>query len=238
MASPRRVLALLLGIQLAAAGGLVRAESGLIGFEAASGARPPPPWQVVAERRQRPPQFDVVEQEGRRVLMVYAADAEGRLEHPLTLATDAPLRLTWRWRVDEHAAEADLAQPERDDHALRLCVRIAPDPERAGERTRRGLAALLGGATRHVLCYLWDARYPSGHMAWAADETMRLIVLRGNETATGRWQFETRDPLADYRAQFGAEPKTLEALWVSARTKATRARSLAYLADLSLAREP
>lgn len=238
MAKPCRILPVLFGIPLVAAGASAWAQSVLIGFEAASGARPPPPWQVIAERRQRPPQFDVVEQEGHRVLMVYAADAEGRLEHPLALPTDAPLRLTWRWRVDEHAVEADLAQPERDDHALRLCVRIAPDPERAGERTRRGLAALLGGATRHLLCYLWDARYPAGHMAWAADETTRLIVLRGNETATGRWQFETRDLLADYQEQFGAEPRTLEAVWVSARTKATRARSLAYLADLSLAREP
>lgn len=217
---------------------LVRAEAGLVGFESATSARPPPPWQLVAERRQRPPQFDVVAQEGSKMLMVYSADAHGRLEHPLMLAAGNALRLNWRWRVDEHPAEADLAQPERDDHALRLCLRIAPDPERPGKPIRRGLAGLLARGTRHTLCYLWDARYPAGHMAWADDETVRLIVLRGNETATGRWQFETRDVLADYREQFGAEAKTIEALWVSTRTDGTRARSLAYLADLSLSAEP
>lgn len=104
------------------------------------------------------------------------------------------------------------------------------NPARPGRSSRRG--------TRHTLCYLWDGRYPAGHLAWADDETTRLIVLRGNETAAGRWQFETRDVLADYREQFGAEAKTIEALWVSTRTNGTRARSLAYLADLSLSAEP
>ncbi|MDW8479330.1 MAG: hypothetical protein RML12_05140 [Xanthomonadales bacterium] len=31
------------------------AQEVLVGFEQASGARPPPPWQVVAGRRHRPP---------------------------------------------------------------------------------------------------------------------------------------------------------------------------------------
>lgn len=235
---PLRFLAPLLALPLLAAEPLARAEDGLVGFEAATGSRPPPPWQVLAERRLRPPQYDVVEQEGRKVLMIYAADAEGRLEHPLAATAGDSLRLSWRWRVDEHAPEADLGDPARDDHALRVCARIAPDPERAGERVRRGFAALLGGGTRHTLCYLWDGRYPAGHMAWSGDESTRLIVLRGSETPTGRWQFETRDLIADHREQFGAAAKAVEAVWVSARTSGTRARTLAYLADLSLVPAP
>ncbi|GIX33939.1 MAG: hypothetical protein KatS3mg125_1895 [Lysobacterales bacterium] len=228
----------LVTIPLLLATHLALAESGLVGFEAATDARPPPPWRLASERRQRPPQFDVIEQEGRKVLMVYSASAEGRLEQPLGLAPSESLRLNWRWRVDEHAQAGDLADPAKDDHALRLCVRVVPDPERAGERTRRGLAALLGGSLRHTLCYLWDARYPSGHLAWSADESTRLIVLRGAETPTGRWQYETRDLIADYRQHFGAEAKSVELLWLSARSSGTGARTLAFFADPELLSEP
>jgi hypothetical protein len=101
----------LVTIPLLLATHLALAESGLVGFEAATDARPPPPWRLASERRQRPPQFDVIEQEGRKVLMVYSASAEGRLEQPLGLAPSESLRLNWRWRVDEHAQAGDLADP-------------------------------------------------------------------------------------------------------------------------------
>ncbi|MDW8479329.1 MAG: DUF3047 domain-containing protein [Xanthomonadales bacterium] len=175
----------------------------------------------------------MIEQEGRRLLMVYAAEAEGRLEHPLDVGGSPGLRLSWRWRVDEHPRGAELGSDERDDHALRLCARIEPDPERPGERAARGLAVLLGGVGQS-LCYHWDPELPAGQLAWSADGNTRIVVLRGSETAPGSWQVETRDLFEDFRTQFGGEPQRLRMLWVSARTAGTRARSLGYLADLRI----
>jgi hypothetical protein len=203
-------------------------------FSAAEGSRPPEPWRLLTIRNQRPSQFDVVEQDGHRVLMVYSANAGASLSHPLDLDPDRYRTLVWRWRVDELPASGELGRRNRDDHAARLCVSFRPG---SGEGERgRAFFGLFGETVQPVeLCYAWDNRQPVGHVtAHATSERIGLLVLQSGEANARRWIDENRDLLADYRSYFDGEPARITGITLSSGTTNTGERALAWFGDIRL----
>jgi hypothetical protein len=160
-----------------------------------------------------------------------------------TLPAGSPAqRLAWRWRVEQPNLQADLRTKAGDDNAVKLCLLFdlpldaVPFVERQLLRLARSRSDdVLPAAT---LCYTWDARLPAGTLLDNPySRRVRSIVLRGAETAPGRWQAEARDVAADFLRAFGDEARTLPpllAVAVAGDADNTGAGSLAFVADLAL----
>jgi len=205
---------------------------------------PGPPWRVAGLPAQRLPltHFDIETVGGERVLAVSAAGSYGNLVHPLAGLPAAGHHLSWRWRLEQPLADADLRRREADDAALKVCALFDLPPDRLPflERQRLALARALSG--EHLpgatLCYVWDRRLPPGtvlHNAYSA--RLRWWVLRGPQDPLQRWASERRDLTADFLRAFGEESREvppLLAVAVGADADNTGGHSLAYVADLVL----
>lgn len=185
--------------------------------------------------------YSVVRQDGAAVLRIDARASYGNLVHTLPAGSSAQ-RLAWRWRVEQPNPQADLRTKAGDDNAVKLCLLFdlpldaVPFVERQLLRLARSRSAeLLPAAT---LCYTWDARLPAGTLLDNPySRRVRSIVLRGAETAPGRWQAEARDVAADFLRAFGDEARTLPpllAVAVAGDADNTGGTSLAFVADLVL----
>ncbi|MDT7836231.1 DUF3047 domain-containing protein [Aquabacterium sp. OR-4] len=241
---PRRLAGLLacalvslLAVTAGAAGGNVLKPWLGAGDQAAA------PWHVVGLPRQAKPftQFRVVALEGERVLRVEADQSYGNLVMAVPPDTAAH-SLSWRWRLDEANAQADLRRKDGDDSALKVCaffdepLSAVPFVERQLLRMARGLSSEpLPAAT---VCYVWDSRLaPGTTLVNAFTRRVRLIVLRGPESPLHRWHTEQRDIVADYMRLFGDETDSappLMGVGLGGDADNTHGRSLGHLADLSL----
>lgn len=216
----------------------------------------PAPWRFEGLPNQTLPatRFDVVEVDGRPVLRVTAEASYGNLVHPLaasdaageraSAAAAAPITLSWRWRVEQPVAGADLRSKAGDDTAVKVCALfdLPLDALPFWERQTMRLARSVSGQDlpAATLCYVWEASLAPGTvLPNAHSPRLRWVVLRGPESAPGRWLAERRDLRADFLRAFGdeaSETPPLRAVGVGADADNTGARGLAYVDQLALAR--
>lgn len=244
MADRRRVLTALRACAVLVASLFAAlAHASLADIDGGGGGPPPAPWQLRGLPQQKHPvtRFSRVELDGHGALRVQADASYGYLVHALPPGSAARW-LSWRWRVDEFNARADLRTREGDDAALKVCVifdlplEAVPFAERQLLRLARARSGEpLPAAT---LCYVWDARLAAGTVLDNAySRRVRWIVLRGADTGLSSWQSERRDLQADFLRAFGDESRSVPpvlAVAVGADADNTGGRSLAYLAGLRL----
>jgi hypothetical protein len=219
------------------------------------GANVPAPWRFEGLPEQTLPatRFDLVDLDGRRVLRVTAEGSYGNLVHPLPDAGDGPgaqvaqaaaaPTLSWRWRVEQPVAGADLRTKAGDDTAVKVCALfdLPLDALPFWERQTMRLARSLSGQDlpAATLCYVWDATLAPGTvLPNAHSPRLRWWVLRGPESSPGQWLAERRDLRADFLRAFGdeaSEMPPLRAIGVGADADNTGARGLAYVDALALA---
>ena len=217
------------------------ARAALAPIDGGAGSTPPAPWQLSLLPQQKEPvtRFVWVDVDGRAALRVQADRSYGNLVH--ALSPDTPVRtLSWRWRVDEPNARADLRTRDGDDAAIKVCVMFdlplaaVPFAERQLLRFARTRSDdPLPAAT---VCYVWDRLLPAGTVLDNAySRRVRWLVLRGPEAPLQRWQAEQRDLQADFLRLFGDETREVPpviGIGVAGDADNTGARSLAYLAGL------
>lgn len=218
--------------------GTARAEA-LAPLAGPPGAVPPAPWAFAGLPDQALPatRFMLERHEGATVLRVQAAASYGNLVHALVGVPAG--RLSWRWRVDQALAAADLRRREGDDVALKVCALFdmpraaVPFMERQLLRLAESRSAVaLPSAT---LCYAWDPSWPEGTLLPNAySRRVRYITLGGPLRA---WQTVRRDLAQDFIRAFGDESATvprLLAIAVGADADNTRGDSVGFIADLAL----
>ncbi len=204
---------------------------------------PPPAWQLRGLPQQKAPftRFSRIELDGQPVLRVQADASYGYLVHAWPIGT-AGRWLSWRWRVDEFNALADLRTRDGDDAALKVCV-MFDLPLQAVPFTERQLLRLARARSGEALpaatlCYVWDERLPGGTLLDNPySRRVRWIVLRGAGSDVSIWHGERRDVQADFQRAFGDESRSVPAITaiaVGADADNTRGRSLAYLSGLRL----
>lgn len=212
-------------------------------FSTAPAAQPPVPWRFSTLPRKERTQFDIVQQDGRKVLKVETDDAYGNLVHPVMVPLQADTTLAWRWRVDAFVAGADLHTRAGDDGAAKVCVSFDLPVERLsfGERAKLALARSTTGedVPSETLCYVWDQKEPKGtSLASAFTQRIRMIVLESGAAAPGTWLPERRNLLADYRRVFGDEAgdtvPDVVAVAISADADNTHGHGLAFFSDFDL----
>lgn len=138
-------------------------------------------------------------------------------------ATRCPT-VSWRWKVANVVAGADLRRKEGDDAAAKLYV-IMDGP------------SLWNPLDKRLLIYLWDNELPVGTIlpnAWEPGGA-RMIVLESGPEKVGQWVNERVDLAADYRRAFAGEsPPTVEALAFMADTDNTLSHVSAGFDDLTI----
>lgn len=216
---------------------------GLVPLDAGTGSVPPAPWHFAGLPMQKKPftRFSIEPLDGRRVLRVEADRSYGNLVHPLPRG-EAARHLSWRWRVDVPNERANLRTRAGDDSAAEVCVMfdlpmpLVPFLDRQVIRLARTQSTeLLPAAT---VCYVWDAHFPVGTtLDNAFTRRVRLIVLRGSDTAPMSWHLERRDVHADFLRLFGDETTEVPdiiGVGIGADADNTQSRSVAHIADLVL----
>jgi hypothetical protein len=210
------------------------AAAQLAPLAAGEGSAPAPPWAYAGLPAQKPPptRYAIRELDGRRVLQLEAVRSYGNLLHPLR--GQAAGVLSWRWRVDQPLAGADLRSKDGDDAALKVCAMF--DMPRANvpfvERQLLRLAESRIGEPlpTATLCYVWDPSLPRGTLLRNPyTQRVRTIVLGG---APMQWADEQQDLQADFLRAFGDEAQQvppLLAIAVGADADNTDGRSLGYL---------
>ncbi|MBI5719858.1 MAG: DUF3047 domain-containing protein [Burkholderiales bacterium] len=207
----------------------------------AEGGQLGPGWRVAALPRQKVPltHYGVAEVDGRPAVRLEAAASYGNLVFDMP-GQAAPARLRWSWRLERPNAAVDLAHKEGDDAAAKVCLAFelpleqVPFVERQVLRMARSRAGEpLPAAT---LCWVWgrtearEAVLPNPY-----SRRVRVIVLRNQADAAGRWFDEDRDVAADWRRTFGDESvqvPPLAAVIVAADADNTGAKSVAHVAGL------
>jgi len=205
---------------------------------------PVTPWRVIGLPKQSKPvtRFSAVTLDGQRVLRVEAVASYANLDHPLVDVPEGTRRLSWRWRVDELVAGADLRRKDGDDSPVKVCalfdlpMSALPFVDRQLLRMARvSVGEILPSAS---ICYVWDNRLAPGTVLDNAfTRRVRIIVLRGPETPLRGWVSEQRDLAADFLLLFGDEAKTVPPLMgvaVGADADNTGGRSLAFVGTLTL----
>ncbi len=179
--------------------------------------------------------------DGRPALRMEADGSYGNLVHELRTEAQG-LTLSWRWRVDRFADDADLRSKQGDDNAAKVCVFFDLPLERV-PFVERQLLRLARSKTGEELpaatvCYVWDRQVAAGSaVPNTYSRRMRYLVLRSAET--GRWHEERRDVAADFLKLFGDESTSVPAVIgvaVGADADNTQGRSLAHVADPVLSR--
>lgn len=222
----------------------VRVADAVQRFSSSSGERPPLPWRAIGLPGGKVPLtgMDLVVVDSERVLRLASASSYGTLSHAVLRPADAPGRLRWRWRVDQHVAGADLRRKDADDAAVKVCAMFDLPLEALGfwERqlmrvARSRSAEPLPAAT---ICYVWDNTLPAGtHLPNAYTARVRFVVLDSGPGAPGEWRRHDRDLAADFRRAFGHEAPQgapLVAVVIGADSDNTGSKSLAYVGDVSL----
>ena len=235
--------ALATSLVLACLPGLALAGGPLLVQPAGATDVPPAPWQAVGLPKQSKPftRFSVVNLDGQRVLRVEAQASYGNLVHPLA-DNPAAHRLSWRWRLDEPNAAADLRRKDGDDSPIKVCALfdLATSAVPFGERQLLRLARLRAGDNLPgaSVCYVWDAHLAPGTVLDNAfTRRIRFIVLRGPETPLHGWVSEQRDVWADFKRLFGDETDAvppLVGIAIGADADNTQSHSLAHVGSITL----
>jgi hypothetical protein len=204
-----------------------------------AGALPPAPWTFAGLPGQTLPvtRFVLERQDNGLALRVQAVASYGNLVHALKGVPAGAL--SWRWRVDQGLASADLRRREGDDVALKVCA-MFDMPRSAVPFMERQLLRLAESRTGESLpnanlCYAWDPAWPEGSVVPNAYSARVRYITLGSTPRT--WQAVRRDLAADFVMAFGDEatraPRLL-AIAVGADADNTRGESLGYIADLHL----
>ena len=224
-------------------GASLQAGGPLLVQPAGASDTPVAPWHVIGLPQQRKPytKFSVVSLDGQRVLRVDAQSSYGHLVHPVQERSDGHL-LSWRWRLDEPIAVADLRRKDGDDSPVKLCALFdlpasaVPFVERQVLRVARlGSGETLPAAS---VCYVWDNRLPPGTVLDNAfTRRIRMIVLRGPEAPLHSWVSERRDVAADFLKLFADESASVPPLVgvaIGADADNTQSRSQAHVGPVQL----
>lgn len=201
---------------------------------------PNPVWQLSGLPDNKAPRstFEALALNGETVLALRTQGSYGVLTHAWQGA--APLFLSWRWRLEQPLAAADIKTKAGDDAALKVCVML-DQPLADIPLVQRSVLALARSVSGQnlpsaTLCYLWDSRYPAGTRgANPYSARVRYMVLNGVESATGQWVSQRRNIAEDFALLFGQESLALPpvtAVAVGADSDNTQGSSLGYVTQL------
>ncbi len=218
-------------------------------FSKAASEALPAPWRVVGLPKGKAPlaQLEMTTLGNDRVLKLSTDKSYGTALHELKPQVLEPgSLLSWRWRLEQGIAAADLRSKEGDDVPVKVCAMFDMPLDRLGfvERNVVRMARSVSGEKLPgaTLCYVWDQKLAVGtQLPNAYSARLRFVVVDSGNQKLGQWVLHERDLAADLKQAFGHEfatPPPLIAIVIGADSDNTQSSSLAYLGDVVLIAKP
>ena len=184
------------------------------------------PLRLITLPKINPNRFELVEDEGKTVLLVSSDASAGTVGIPLTAPAATRTQLEWRWKVSNVLAHADIDTKSGDDFAARLYVFFDLPLSSLSffERTKIRLVRMIWGedVPSAVLCYAWDNKHPVGYSHFSPyTNRVHVTVLQSGTANIGKWMRESRDVAADFKNAFGLDMPAITGVAVGSDTDQT-----------------
>ncbi len=180
----------------------------------------PAGWTVRPVRGSLAPTSAIRDSSGERFLRLEGRGTAAWFVRALEPA-ESPTRgqLTWAWRVPLAPSSADIRNRDRDDSALRVFVVF----------DHRGLISRIP----RTIFYTVTEPSLNGYRARSTRSGELMIVAISAAVPGTRWNRTTRDPIADYRAFWHAEPPRILAIGIMQDAEQTKTAVVADIASLN-----
>jgi hypothetical protein len=197
-------------------------------------------WQKwVISRFNRPTDYRVVEQDGKRVLEAKSdKSATGILQETAIDVAATPV-LRWTWRAGTVLPNADLTRPGTDDSPVRLIVSFDGDHEKLDfeDRAMARMVKLMSGREMPYasIMYVWDNKLPAESVLENPHSgRVRMLVVESGAAGAAQWLSYQRNLIEDYRRAFGEEPGRVISVGVMTDTNRTESSVVSHYGDISL----
>jgi Protein of unknown function (DUF3047) len=185
--------------------------------------------------------FEPVVQDGRAGLQVRANDSLSLLHRPVSAPGTDVRGVEWSWWLERELPDADLAQADNSDSALRLLLMFGGDRDRLSGRDA-AVSELLRLVTGYelpfaTLTYVWTRQYPVGTvLRHPRTDRIRYLVVEQGPGKLRQWVSYSRDIQADFRTVFGEEPGPMTSVGLMTDTDDTSERTRVVFGPVSLRR--
>jgi hypothetical protein len=199
------------------------------------------PW-IISRFNQRT-QYQLVDDEGKRVLRAYSDKAASGLLQEVTIDPQLTPHLRWTWKVPKLLLGADLSLRGMDDSPVRVIVSFDGDHEKLDveDRAMGDMVKLFSGRAMPyaTLMYVWDNKLPVNTMLDNAYSTRaKMIVVESGESRAGQWLNFSRNIVNDYKRAFGELPGQIISIAVMTDSNRTETEAIAYYGDIALEAAP
>jgi len=159
--------------------------------------------------------------DGNTVLVATSDNSAAGYVRSLRMPAAARATLAWRWRIVHSLTDNDRERTRRgDDYVARVFALFGDRPFKRGNK---------------ALSYVWAGQEPAGaeYRNPVISDVATFVIRSGDEYA-GRWMYEQRDLVTDYRTAFGEDPPPLTGIAVVVDTDDTSSRAIAWFDDFRL----
>jgi len=168
--------------------------------------------------------YKLVSEQGKTVLKAVSNNTASGLFKEQQIDLHKTPYLNWSWKVENTLENLNEESKGGDDYAARISVVISG-----------GLAFWKTKAIN----YVWASSSLKGHVwenAFAGANVM-MIALRSKEASLKKWHTEKRNILADFKQQFGAEIRYIDAIAVMTDTDNSGGKATAFYGDIYFSKQ-
>jgi len=181
-------------------------------------------WSVVKLDR-RPTAYAGTVMNGDPVLVATSQNAAAGFVRRFLTPALARATLAWRWRIARSLADNDRERTRGgDDYVARVFALFGDRPFKRGTR---------------AVSYVWAGREPPGSQYRnPVISDVATFVIRSGDDYAGRWMYEQRDLVTDFRTAFGEDPPPLTGIAVVVDTDDTSSEAIAWFDDFRVEVSP
>ncbi len=153
-------------------------------------------------------QFSFANDSGTTVLKIASKQSASSVAIPITSAATSMALLSWRWKVSNVVASANIRRKDGEDFAARVYVFFDVPLESLSfiERNKIRLARMMSGTDvpTAAICYVWDNQAAIETIVPSTfTDRVRMIVLQSGAQKANTWVSQSRDVAADFQRAFG-----------------------------------
>ncbi len=200
-----------------------------------------PQWQgykVLPHKRLT--KYEAIQIDGQFALRADADRSASVLQTGISIDPEKKPFLSFSWRADEFAADADVSDRNLEDSPVRIIVAFDGDHASLEPKDRAVLEQAQFFTGRKMpyatLMYVWsNTQALEAVVINPHSRRVRKIVLSNKSTPRGKWQMFKRNIVADYERAYGVKPKgKIKAIAIMSDSDNTGDPALGYYRDIVL----
>ncbi len=207
--------------------------------------RLPDYWQpLVFERVTKHTIYSHVVEDGTGSIQATSQAGSSGLARKITIDPRRYPEIFFRWKIKDIIESADLTRIEGDDAPARVWITFAYESGKVGwwEMIRfEGIKFFYNEYPPSAcLVYVWAGHEKKGAIIENPNaDRVKIIVLESGAEKKGKWVFEQRNILEDYRVAFGSsEVPMISGIAVMTDTDDTGGQAVAWYGDIIFSDSP